>query len=63
MTLTDVLALATLLERHRDGSEMGAPDDTLIKGLRRLQLSMRDCHTVIDESAEEIAALKAALGG
>jgi hypothetical protein len=42
---------------------MGAPDDMLIKGLRRLQLSMRDCHTVIDESAEEIAALKAALGG
>jgi HD-like signal output (HDOD) protein len=63
VTLTDVLALATLVERNRDGSEMGAPDDTLIKGLRRLQLSMRDCHTVIDESAEEIAALKAALGG
>jgi HD-like signal output (HDOD) protein len=63
VTLTDVLALATLVERNRDGSEMSAPDDTLIKGLRRLQLSMRDCHTVIDESAEEIAALKAALGG
>jgi HD-like signal output (HDOD) protein len=63
VTLTDVLALATLVERNRDGAEMGAPDDMLIKGLRRLQLSMRDCHTVIDESAEEIAALKAALGG
>ena len=63
VTLTDVLSLATLVERNRDGAEMGAPDDTLIKGLRRLQLSMRDCHTVIDESAEEIAALKAALGG
>jgi HD-like signal output (HDOD) protein len=63
VTLTDVLALATLVEKNRDGAEMGAPDDMLIKGLRRLQLSMRDCHTVIDESAEEIAALKAALGG
>jgi HD-like signal output (HDOD) protein len=63
VTLTDVLSLATLVERNRDGAEMGAPDDLLIKGLRRLQLSMRDCHTVIDESAEEIAALTAALGG
>lgn len=63
VTLTDVLSLATLVEKNRNGAEMGAPDDLLIKGLRRLQLSMRDCHTVIDESAEEIAALKAALGG
>jgi HD-like signal output (HDOD) protein len=63
VTLTDVLSLATLVERSRDGAEMSAPDDMLIKGLRRLQLSMRDCHTVIDESAEEIAALTAALGG
>jgi HD-like signal output (HDOD) protein len=63
VTLTDVLSLATQVERNRVGAEMGAPDDSLIKGLRRLQLGMRDCHTVIDESAEEIAALKAALGG
>ncbi len=63
VTLTDVLSLAILVERNRNGAEMNAPDDALIKGLRRLQLSMRDCHLVIDESAEEIAALKAALGG
>ena len=63
VTLTDVLSLATLVERSRNGSEMNAPNDTLLKGLRRLQLGLRDCHTVIDESAEEIAALKAALGG
>jgi HD-like signal output (HDOD) protein len=63
VTLTDVLSLAILVERNRNGTEMNAPDDSLIKGLRRLQLSMRDCHNVIDESAEEIAALKAALGG
>jgi HD-like signal output (HDOD) protein len=63
VTLTDVLSLAILVERNRNGTEMNAPDDSLIKGLRRLQLSMRDCHLVIDESAEEIAALKAALGG
>ena len=35
----------------------------LIKGLKRMQLQVRDCHTVLDESAEEIAALKSALGG
>jgi hypothetical protein len=31
--------------------------------LRRLQLQLQDCASVIDESAEEIAALKLALGG
>lgn len=63
VTLTDVLSLATLLERSRNGSELNAPDETLMKGLRRLQLQLRDCHNVLDESAEEIAALKTALGG
>jgi HD-like signal output (HDOD) protein len=63
VTLTDVLSLAILVEKNRNGSEMHAPDDALLKGLRRLQLSVRDCHSVIDESAEEIAALKSALGG
>jgi HD-like signal output (HDOD) protein len=63
VTLTDVLSLAMLVEKNRNGTEMRDPDDALTKGLRRLQLSMSDCHAVIDESAEEIAALKAALGG
>jgi HD-like signal output (HDOD) protein len=63
VTLTDVLSLAILVEKNRNGTEMHEPNETLTKGLRRLQLSMHDCHAVIDESAEEIAALKAALGG
>jgi len=63
VTLTDVLSLAILVEKNRNGAEMLEPNETLMKGLRRLQLSMHDCHAVIDESAEEIAALKAALGG
>jgi len=63
VTLTDVLSLAMLLERNRNGSEMNVPDDGLIKGLKRMQLQVRDCHAVLDESAEEIAALKSALGG
>jgi HD-like signal output (HDOD) protein len=63
VTLTDVLSLAILVERNRIGAEMDTPDEGLLKGLKRLQLSVRDCHSVIDESAEEIAALKSALGG
>jgi len=63
VTLTDVLSLAILLEHNRRGTEMNAPDENLMKGLKRMQLQVRDCHTVLDESAEEIAALKSALGG
>jgi HD-like signal output (HDOD) protein len=63
VTLTDVLSLAMLLERNRNGTEMNVPDEGLMKGLRRMQLQVRDCHAVLDESAEEIAALKSALGG
>ncbi|HEU4590924.1 MAG TPA: HDOD domain-containing protein [Steroidobacteraceae bacterium] len=63
VTLTDVLALAVLLDRNRSGTEMNVPDETLMKALKRIQLQVRDCHFVLDESAEEIAALKGALGG
>jgi HD-like signal output (HDOD) protein len=63
VTLTDVLAVAILVERNRNGTEMREPDEALTKGLRRLHLSVQDCLAVLDESAEEIAALKAALGG
>jgi len=64
VTLTDVLSLATLLEKsRRGGPDIAAPDEALLKGLKRLQLQLADCHSVIDESAEEIAALKSALGG
>jgi HD-like signal output (HDOD) protein len=63
VTLTDVLSLAMLLDTNRNGAEMREPNESLLKGLRRMQLQMRDCHAVLDESAEEIAALTGALGG
>jgi HD-like signal output (HDOD) protein len=63
VSLTDVLSLAMLIESKRNGAEMSVPDDAMLKALRRMQLQLRDCHTVLDESAEEIAALKMALGG
>jgi HD-like signal output (HDOD) protein len=63
VTLTDVLALATRLERNSSGGDVAVADEHLLKSLQRLQLQPKDVHTVLDESAEEIAALKAALGG
>jgi HD-like signal output (HDOD) protein len=62
VTLTDVLSLAVLLEQKRlqDAPE---PDENFMKGLKRLQLQPGDCSSVLEESAEDIAALKAALGG
>jgi HD-like signal output (HDOD) protein len=63
VTLTDVLSLAVLLERHRREVDPASADEMFMKGLRRLQLQPGDCTSVIEESAEEIAALKAALGG
>jgi HD-like signal output (HDOD) protein len=63
VTLTDVLSLATRLARRRESAERDAADDQLIKSLQRLQVQPFDVHTVLDESAEEIAALKSALGG
>ena len=63
VTLTDILSLATQLERNRLSPERGAADDHLIKSLQRLHVQPFDVHTVLDESAEEIAALTLALGG
>jgi HD-like signal output (HDOD) protein len=63
VTLTDVLSLAVQLERNRQTPGDGTADDYLIKSLHRLQVQPFDVHTVLDESAEEIAALKMALGG
>jgi HD-like signal output (HDOD) protein len=63
VTLTDVLSLATQLERVRVSPARDAADDYFIKSLQRLQVQPFDVHTVLDESAEEIAALKQALGG
>jgi HD-like signal output (HDOD) protein len=63
VTLTDVLSLAVLLERYRVNMDPAEPDENFLKGLRRLQLQPGDCISVIDESAEEIAALKSVLGG
>ena len=63
VTLTDVLSLAVLLERHCVRGGAAATDEKFLKGLKRLQLQPGDCVSVIEESAEDIAALKSALGG
>ena len=51
------------LERNRTQLAASATDGHLVKSLQRLQVQPFDVHTVLDESAEEIAALKSALGG
>jgi HD-like signal output (HDOD) protein len=63
VTLVDVLSLAVQLERNRQNPGGAPPDEYLFKSLHRLQLLPKDVHAVLDESAEEIAALKSALGG
>jgi HD-like signal output (HDOD) protein len=63
VTLTDVLSLATQLESNRHSPAGGPADDHLVRSLQRLQVQPFDVHTVLEESAEEIAALKSALGG
>ncbi len=62
VTLTDVLALARIVDSNRAGDDMAAPSAGLLAALKRMQLQVRDCYAVLDESAEEIAALKGALG-
>jgi HD-like signal output (HDOD) protein len=62
VTLTDVLSLAVLLEQ-KSQQVAPEPDENFLKGLKRLQLQPGDCTSVLEESAEEIAALKVALGG
>ncbi len=39
VTLTDVLSLAMLLDRNRNGAEMNVPGETLLKGLKRMQIA------------------------
>jgi HD-like signal output (HDOD) protein len=63
VSLTDVLSFAILLDRNRSGVAMNGSNEALHKGLRRMQLQLRDCYSVLEESAEELAALESALGG
>jgi HD-like signal output (HDOD) protein len=62
VTLTDVLSLAVQLDQ-KSQQLAPEPDEKFLKALKRLQLQPGDCTSVLEESAEEIAALKAALGG
>src|SRR4029079_607452 len=63
VTLTDVLALATLLEQHMSHGAMSDPTEPLVWALKRLQIRYAECQGVIDESASDIEALKLVLGG
>jgi len=63
VTLTDVVALSTLLQQHISGGALRDPTEPLVWALKRLQVRYAECQSVIDESATDIEALKAVLGG
>jgi len=63
VTLTDVLALASLLQQHKSHGAMTEPTEPLVWALKRLQVRYVDCQSVIDESASDIEDLKTVLGG
>ena len=65
VTLTDVLALASLLQQqqHKAHGAMTEPTEPLVWALKRLQVRYVDCQSVIDESASDIEDLKTVLGG
>jgi HD-like signal output (HDOD) protein len=63
VTLTDVVALASLLQQHITHGALIDPTEPLVWALKRLQVRYADCQSVIDESASDIEALKTVLGG
>jgi HD-like signal output (HDOD) protein len=63
VTLTDVVALSTLLQQHIGNGALRDPTEPLVWASKRLQVRYADCQSVIDESATDIEALKAVLGG
>ncbi len=63
VTLTDVVAVATRLQQHLSNGELTDLTAPLVAALKRLQIRYPECQSVIDESAAEIEALKAVLGG
>ena len=63
VTLTDVVALSSLLQQHITHGALIDPTEPLVWALKRLQVRYADCQSVIDESASEIEALKTVLGG
>ncbi len=60
--LPDVLALAALLNSHRDAPDLMAEALRDFRSLARLGLSSADCAELLVESAVEMTSLRAALG-
>jgi len=63
VTLTDVLALASLLQQHKSHGAMTEPTQPLVWALKRLQVRYVDCQRVVDVSASDIEDLTTVLGG
>ena len=62
ITLTDVLAVASLLANFSGENDIAQCAAPLLKPMKRMQLELDQCTQVLKESAEEVAALQATLG-
>jgi HD-like signal output (HDOD) protein len=60
--LSDVLVAASLIAVYQEQPELLAARLQSVRAVGRLQLTRANCETLIKESAEEIAALREALG-
>lgn len=61
VNLTDVLVAATLIALHQDEPEMLEARLQSVKPVARMQINATVCQALINQSAEEIAALREAL--
>jgi HD-like signal output (HDOD) protein len=60
--LADILEVADALARWRDASELRSQQLEELPGARRMALDTAACRALLDESAIELTALRAALG-
>ncbi len=62
ISLTDVLAVASLLANFNGDNDLAQCAAPLLKPMKRMQLELEQCTQVLSESASEVAALQATLG-
>ncbi len=62
LTLTDVMAVASLLGSFTGPNSLAQCAAPLLKPMKRMQLELDQCQAIIDESSDDVNALCAALG-
>lgn len=62
VSLTDIVVAANMIAIHSDQPEFLEARLATVRAISRLELTRQACETLVSESAEEIAALREALG-